>query len=255
MATSSCPLQPSSSLAEPRCGHAPCSIHSLFQPPSPADVTSDLQDHNQQERLLTKLQQQHQEREPTEESQVVSRGQLARSPLSSAACSSEEESSLEEDASSAWGDTTHGRSSSGSGMCHQRQAQPQQQPPPQQQPLEPRSSVFPQALTAAAIAASSSSAAGRQHQETFAAAGSSGSSGSSSNGGDSSVAGGSAVGESLRDEPLLELRRQATPAAAATASIGTSFRTSQQMLFGQPQGLFKGYPVMLRGRGSWRPLR
>lgn len=251
MATKSCPLQPASSLAEPRCGHAPCSIHSLFQPPSPADVTSDLQDHNQQEQLLNSMQQQQQEEEPT---RTQSRGKLSRSPLSSAASSSEEE---EDSRSATAASPSGGRSGGSSSACHERQPQTAstsaqawewlpQPPPPLPLPLQPPPSVRPQALAAApplSMAGSSVS--------SLDAAGS-----SNSSGGGSSF--GATVGGSLRDDhpgddALGPARPQAT--SVATASIGVHFRTTQEMLFGQPQGLFKGYPVMRRGRGSWRPLR
>ena len=201
--------------------------------------------------------QQHHQEEPT---RTQSRGKLARSPLNSAASSSEEE---EDSGSATAASPSGGRSSSSSSsnsVCHERQPQPAsksaqewewlpQPPPPLPLPLQPPPSVGPQALATAPpdmLSVSGSSASSSD------AAGSGNSSGGSSSFG-------ATAGPSLRDDhPADDALGPAGPQAkspAATASMGVHFRTTQEMLFGQPQGLFKGYPVMQRGRGSWKPLR
>ena len=48
-------------------------------------------------------------------------------------------------------------------------------------------------------------------------------------------------------------RSEASPAVSARAA--GVYRTTHEMLFGQPHGFFAGYPVHRRERGSWRPLR
>ena len=57
------PRASSSHLIGKQCGCSSlnCSIHSLFQPPSPADVTADLNQESQQELLLQMQQQQQQQ--------------------------------------------------------------------------------------------------------------------------------------------------------------------------------------------------
>ena len=43
--------------------------------------------------------------------------------------------------------------------------------------------------------------------------------------------------------------------AAAGRELPPGFRSTQELLFGRPQGFFRGYPVTRRERGTWRPLR
>ena len=230
-----------SSRSKPSCSDAPCPIHSLFQPPSPADVTSDLQDHNQQQQLLKQMQQQPAAARPSPTGSDAERTQQGTPTYSS--CSEEEQGEDGHDVSDPQPAATSIRRG---GTQLQKQPQPQPAPSPGARDGDAVSSGkrVPTISTgdAGSVARSADDGeAGRRGPGRGAGA-------------TSSVAVAAAdEDDASASSATTSTRSEASPAVSARAA--GVYRTTHEMLFGQPHGFFAGYPVHRRERGSWRPLR
>ena len=246
-ATTKQAMPPCTAGASGRCGRGctGCSIHSLFQPPSPADVTDSL---NQEsgEALLLQMQQQQQQ-------QLADAGWRAtwmdpQQQQQAGADSSGALHQLHEDAL----------------KCHQMSPGVRREVTSAMSSSSASSSDgvqdYPSDISALPSAAASSSTDATSPAFARDAVSVAGARSSSQLAGVPSLVGEPSLEKAASHEQhqqhQQQYQQQQVAVADSAAVTPAGFRSSQDIFSGLlVQGLFKGYPVTRRERGSWRPLR